>query len=402
MLRVFFAHDSLLSISSSSCEFCFTQSNFPLMKLKGKVKFVNKDKSLFFPTLRKRVDTYFKDNNISKEGDASMLTKSIILLLGYVVPFMLLLALTPSLGISLVLWLVMGVCLAGIGMSVMHDANHGAYSKNKTMNYLMGHSVNLVGGSAFNWKLQHNILHHTYTNVVHMDEDIQDRVMLRFSPHTDVKLYHKLQWIYAFFFYGLLTLYWVILKDFVQYVGFIRSGVNANSKSENRVVLAKIVVMKVLYFFSMLVAPTLLFGIPFWEVLLGFVLMHFVGGIILSVVFQLAHTVEGTSHPLPCENGTIENDWAIHQLNTTANFSRNSKLLSWYVGGLNFQIEHHLFPRICHIHYPALAEIVRQTAEEFDIPYLENKTFLTAVRSHLATLHRFGRLELPHLKEVMA
>jgi linoleoyl-CoA desaturase len=372
------------------------------MKLKGKVKFVNKDKSLFFPTLRKRVDAYFTENNLPKSGNSRILIKSIILLLLYLVPFALLLALTPGLGVSLMLWFVMGIGVAGVAMSVMHDANHGAFSKSKTLNYLMAHSVNLLGASAFNWKLQHNILHHTYTNVVEMDEDIDDMVFMRFSPHTNVRFFHKVQWAYAFFFYGLLTLYWVTLKDFLQFFRFIRSGVNAHSKAENRVAFAKIVAFKVLYFFSILVAPTLLFGISFLEVLLGFLLMHFVAGIILSTVFQLAHTVEGTSHPLPCDSGIIENDWAIHQLNTTANFARKSKLLSWYVGGLNFQIEHHLFPRICHVHYPAVAEIVKETAAEFNIPYLESKTFVQAVRSHLNTLHRFGRLRLPNLNEVMA
>jgi linoleoyl-CoA desaturase len=372
------------------------------MKLKGKVKFVNKDKSLFFPTLRKRVDAYFTENNLSKTGNSQLLTKSIVLLLLYLVPFAGLLAFTPGLGISLILWFVMGIGVAGVAMSVMHDANHGAFSKSKTMNYLMAHSVNLLGASAFNWKLQHNILHHTYTNVVEMDEDIDDMVFMRFSPHTNVRFYHKLQWVYAFFFYGLLTLYWVILKDFLQFFKYIRSGVNANSRAQNRNAFLKIIAFKVLYFFSILVAPTLLFGIPFWEVLLGFVLMHFVAGIILSTVFQLAHTVEGTSHPLPCESGIIENDWAIHQLSTTANFARKSKLLSWYVGGLNFQIEHHLFPRISHVHYPAIAEIVKQTASEFNLTYIESKTFLQAVRSHLSTLHRFGRLRLPNLNEVMA
>ncbi|PRY14270.1 linoleoyl-CoA desaturase [Pontibacter ummariensis] len=372
------------------------------MKLKGKVKFINKDKSLFFPTLRKRVDTYFQENNLSKTGNASILTKSIILLLLYLVPFALLLAFAPGLSVSLLLWLAMGVGVAGVAMSVMHDANHGAFSKSKVINYLMAHSVNLLGGSAFNWRLQHNILHHTYTNVVEMDEDIDDMVFMRFSPHTKVRFYHKLQWVYAFLFYGLLTLYWVVLKDFVQFFRFIRNGVNANSKAQNSIAFTKIVVFKVLYFFAMLVAPTLLFGIPFWEVLVGFLLMHFVAGIILSTVFQLAHTVEGTSHPLPNASGAIENDWAIHQLNTTANFSRKSKLLSWYVGGLNFQIEHHLFPRICHVHYPALAGIVKETAAEYGIPYIESRTLMQAVRSHVNTLHRFGRLRLPSLNEIMA
>jgi linoleoyl-CoA desaturase len=372
------------------------------MKLKGKVKFVNKDKSLFFPTLRKRVDAYFSENKLPKYGNTNIMVKSIILLLLYVIPFVALLTFTPHVAISLVLWIVMGIGAAGVAMSVMHDANHGAFSKSKTMNYLMAHSVNLLGASAFNWRLQHNILHHTYTNVVEMDEDIDDMVVLRFSPHTKVKFIHRLQWAYALFFYGLLTLYWVTLKDFIQFFKYIKSGVNASSGSENTVAFIKIVAFKILYFFSILVAPTLIFDIPFWEVLLGFLVMHFTVGIILSTVFQLAHTVEGTTHPLPGETGVIENDWAIHQLNTTANFARKSKWLSWYVGGLNFQIEHHLFPRISHVHYPAIADIVKQTASEFNLTYIESKTFLQAVRSHLNTLHRFGRLQLPNLNEVMA
>lgn len=370
------------------------------MKLKGKVKFVNKNKSLFFPTLRKRVDAYFVENQLSKTANATMVIKSIVLLAGYILPFVALLVWQPAMGVTMALWLLMGLCLAGIGMSVMHDANHGAYSSSKTVNYLMGHSLNLVGGSAFNWKLQHNILHHTYTNVVEMDEDIQDRLVLRFSPHTKVKFYHQLQWVYAFVFYGLLTLYWVLAKDFIQYFLFKKNGVNANSEAENNKMLLKMVILKVVYFFTMLVAPTLLFGIPFLQILLGFLLMHFVAGIILTVVFQLAHTVEGTSHPRPSADGTIENDWAIHQLNTTVNFSKNNKWLSWYVGGLNFQIEHHLFPRVCHVHYPAIAQIVRETAAEYDIPYMENDTFFDALKSHIATLHRFGRL--PNINEAIA
>ncbi|WP_299758123.1 acyl-CoA desaturase [uncultured Pontibacter sp.] len=370
------------------------------MKLKGKVKFVSKDKNLFFATLRKRVDAYFKENNIPKTANTAMVVKSVVLLLMYVLPFVAILALQPAWPLSLLLWFVMGLGVAGIGMSVMHDANHGAFSSNKKVNFLMGHTLNLVGGSAFNWKLQHNILHHTYTNVVEMDEDIQDRLVLRFSPHTKVKFFHKLQWVYAFMFYGLLTLYWVVAKDFVQYGLFIKNGVNVNTASENKSMLLKLVIMKLLYFFVVLAVPTLFFGIPFLEVLLGFLLMHFVAGIILTVVFQLAHTVEGTSHPRPDAHGNIENDWAIHQLNTTVNFSRNNKLLSWYVGGLNFQIEHHLFPRVCHVHYPAIAHIVKETAAEFNIPYLENETFLKAVRSHIATLHRFGRL--PNINEAIA
>lgn len=370
------------------------------MQRKGAVKFINKEKSLFYPTLTKRVDAYFRENNISKHANRTMVIKTVVLLLVYLLPFVLLLSLQPPLWLSLILWFIMAIGVGGIGMSVMHDGNHGAYSSNRRVNFIMGHMANLLGASAFNWKLQHNVLHHTFTNVTHMDEDIDDKLsLLRFSPHTPVKRAHRLQWLYAFFFYGIPTLYWVTVKDFVQFAKHIRSGVNTNTRSENISMLFRISAIKVVYFFVLMIVPVVFLGIPFYEVLIGFLLMHFVAGVVITVIFQLAHTVEGTDHPLPNESGVIENDWAIHQVRTTANFAPDNKWLSWYIGGLNYQIEHHLFPGISHVHYPKIAAIVRQTTEEFGIPYLENSTFWQAIRSHIITLKRFG--QMPHLDEAI-
>lgn len=363
------------------------------MKAQSSVRFVSKDKNLFFPTLKKRVDTYFKSQNLSKYSNRALIVKSIILTAVYLVPFAAWLWLQPPTGVSLLLWFVMGIGMAGLGMSVMHDACHGAYSENEKVNYWIGSIyLNMLGGSTFNWNLQHNVMHHMYTNVVHLDEDVNDKLVLKFSPHTPIKLFHQFQWLYAFLFYGILTLYWVTLKDFVNFITFTNNGVNKNTKAQNVLTLSKIIVAKIAYYAFFFGIPIVLFGIPFYQVLVGFLMMHFVGGIILTTVFQLAHSVEGTSHPLPNEKGIIENDWAIHQMNTTVNFSRHNKLLSWYVGGLNFQVEHHLFPKISHVHYPQLSEIVKETAEEFGVPYLENPTFGQALRSHIANLHHLGRL----------
>ncbi|HMT28840.1 MAG TPA: acyl-CoA desaturase [Bacteroidia bacterium] len=369
------------------------------MNIKGQVKFVDKEKNLFFSTLKRRVDDYFTVNHISKHANATMIIKTISLLLMYIGPYLMIVLVQPSFLIMNLLWLVMGFGLAGIGMSIMHDANHGAYSSNKFVNYLMGHTLNFVGGSVFNWKLQHNILHHTYTNVAHMDDDIDDKLVLRFNPHTKVKSYQKLQYIYAFLFYGILTIYWALLKDFIQFAKYTKNGVNPSTKKENAIILIRMTIDKIFYFFISIGIPVMA-GIPFWYVFTGFMIMHFAAGIILTVVFQLAHTVEGTTHPLPNENGDIENCWAIHQMNTTVNFSRGSKILTWYLGGLNYQVEHHLFPRICHVHYPKIAPIVKQTAEEFGVPYMENETFGIAFRSHMNTLKRFGRL--PDINEAIA
>jgi len=370
------------------------------MQHKGTVKFINKEKSVFYPTLTKRVDAYFRENNISKFANRTMVLKTIALLLVYLLPFVVLITLQPPFWVSLILWFIMAIGVGGIGMSIMHDGNHGAYSSNRHINYITGHMANLLGASAFNWKLQHNVLHHTFTNVTHMDEDIDDKLsMLRFSPHTPVYRVHRLQWLYAFVFYGIPTLYWVTVKDFVQFIKHIRSGVNTHSKAKNIGIITKISLVKVVYFFVFMVLPVFILGMSFLEVLAGFVLMHVVAGVLITLIFQLAHTVEGTDHPLPNENGVIENDWAIHQMRTTANFAPHNKWLSWYIGGLNYQIEHHLFPGISHVHYPKIAPIVKETAEEFNIPYVVNPTFWDAVRSHIATLKRFG--QMPHLDEAI-
>ena len=369
------------------------------MSLKGQVKFVNKDKNQFFSVLKKRVDNYFIENKVSKYGNGTMYFKTFALLAMYLLPFVYILLYNPPIWTSLLLWFIMGIGMAGVGMSIMHDANHGAYSSNKTVNSVIGSVLYLLGGSPYNWKLQHNILHHTYTNVTHMDEDIADKPMLRFSPHTEVKKVHKYQWLYAFFFYGITTLYWVTAKDFVQFGRYIKNGVANNTKAEIRNIWIELIVSKLLYFAFFFFVPIYFFNIPFGEVLGGFLLMHFVAGTTLTVIFQLAHSVEETTHPMPNENGIIENDWAIHQLNTTVNFSRNNKLLSWYIGGLNFQVEHHLFPRISHIHYPQLSNIVKATCEEYNIPYLEQKTFGGALKSHINYLQELGKM--PDLNEAI-
>ncbi len=363
------------------------------MKAQTQIRFNNDvDKNSFSATLRRRVDAYFKENNVSKYANSTMVIKTTSLMLMYILPFIAMIYFQPSFVICLGLWAIMGLGVAGIGMSVMHDANHGAYSSNKFINTLMGHSLNLIGGAVLNWKLQHNVLHHTYTNITHHDDDIADRLVLKFSPHTPVKSYHFMQYVYAFFFYGLLTFYWVVAKDFVQYFKFISGGVNKNSSSENIIFFIKIVITKVAYLAVIFGVPCLLFNFAFSEVFIGFFLMHFIAGVILTVVFQLAHTLEGTAHPMPNSEGVIENDWTVHQLQTTANFSPDSSFITWYVGGLNYQVEHHLFPTICHVHYPNIAPIVEATAKEFGVPYLVNHKFFDALQLHIDLLYRIGRM----------
>jgi len=365
------------------------------VKKKGKVKYTGS--SEFFSTLKKRVDNYFIENKLSRNFNAHMVYKTIIMLSMYFVPYALIMTNWFSPLAMLPLAILMGIGFAGVGMGVQHDANHGAYSKKNWVNRMLGYTLNAIGGNVFTWKLQHNILHHTYTNVHNMDDDLEAGAMLRFSPHAELKKVHKYQHLYASFFYSILSINWVFKKDFHQLFKYKRNGVAAVNGMDFFKEFCILVGSKLVYYIYFIVLPLVFLDITWWQYIIGFLAVHFTAGFIVSVIFQLAHIVEGPLHPKPDEKGSIENNWAVHQLETTADFARNNKLVTWYLGGLNFQVEHHLFPRICHVHYRALSDIVKQTAKEFNLPYFEKKSFRGAVWSHIRLLRMFGREEKPEV-----
>lgn len=359
--------------------------------MKQRIKFLNTDKSQFFDVLRKRVDEYFVENKISPYANAQMVFKTIVMLSVYFVPYTLIITNSVGLFGMWICSIIMGVGLAGIGMSVMHDAVHGAYSSNKTINNIVAKTLYLIGGNHKNWETQHNVIHHTYTNIYGHDQDVDDIMITRFSPQGKHLAIQKFQVIYVFFFYSMMTIYWCSFKDFVQYFNFIKSGHLKLSKKQQAKDMLYLAMWKIFYFGYSFAIPLFLTDLTFVQVLIGFLSMHVVAGLILSIVFQLAHVVENTTFPVPNETGNIENDWAIHQLQTTADFSSNDPLITFYVGGLNYQAVHHLFPRICHVHYPKIAPIVEQTAKEFGLTYLNNGSFAKAFVSHMRMLSRLGR-----------
>ncbi|MDQ3048813.1 MAG: acyl-CoA desaturase [Bacteroidota bacterium] len=362
--------------------------------MKQKIKFINKDKTQFYNTLKTRVDNYFTENNISQHANANMVFKTIVMLSLYFIPVALIYSQTLGVWGLWACSAVMGLGLAGIGMSVMHDANHDAYSANPTINKLIAMSLTFVGGDNRNWKTQHNILHHTYTNIYEHDRDIDNKVIMRFSPAGDYKPIQRFQVIYVFFFYSIMSLYWIMAKDIVQYIQFNKEGQHRDSTAQKALTLARIIFWKSVYFTYMIVLPIVVLDISWVYVIIGFLTMHTIAGLILSIVFQLAHVVEETKFPMPDEKGNIENEWAIHQLETTADFSRDSWFITYYVGGLNYQAIHHLFPRICHVHYPKIAPIVEATAKEFGVPYIYNETFGKAFASHMRIISKLGRDEV--------
>ncbi len=354
------------------------------------VKFNTKDRPEFFRELHRRVNQYFRDNQISKHANFNMVFKTTFMLALYSIPLVIMLTgVVKSFWVMLFLWILMGFGMSGIGLSVMHDANHGSYSNKDWVNRMLGYLLNYIGGYHINWKIQHNVLHHSYTNVHEFDDDISKGIM-RFSPDQEARTMYRFQAFYAPLLYGLMTIYWLILKDFQQLVRYDRKNLLEGQGLKLGQAISHVVFNKLWYIVLTLVLPIMLIDLPWWQVLIGFLTMQFICGLILALIFQPAHVLEETEFFKVDENGSVENNWAIHQMRTTANFANRSRFFSWFVGGLNFQIEHHLFPNICHVHYRKISKIVKATAEEYNVPYHQHPTFGGALWSHFSHLHRLG------------
>jgi linoleoyl-CoA desaturase len=289
--------------------------------------------------------------------------------------------------LALPLAISLGLSAAAIGFNVQHDGNHRAYSGRRWINTLTAMTLDLLGGSSYLWARKHNSIHHSYTNIVDHDDDINLGLLGRLAPHQKRLPFHRLQQYYLWALYGFIHIKWILFDDFRDLiVGRIGGHRLARPRGWD---LATFVGGKVVALSLTFVIPLLLH--PVSTVLVFYAVASGVLGVVLSVVFQLAHCVEEAAFPLPLEDtGRMENTWAVHQVETTVDFARGNRLISWYVGGLNFQIEHHLFPQICHVHYPALAPVVQETCREYGVKYVAHETFLAGVASHFRWLRRMG------------
>ena len=352
------------------------------------IKFSKDHATLFIKDLKSQVQAYFDSKNISSKANSEMVIKTIALLTMTFGSYALIMSNQVPLFGMWGLAALMGIGVAGIGFSISHDALHGAYSSNKYVNRVLGFTFELVGASAYLWKIKHNVVHHTYTNIQGVDDDIDLSPLLRLSYESPHYFYQKHQHIYAFIAYGFSTLQWVFIKDFRN---LLKKNLGPYTKINHPIHEVLILLgMKVFYYLYMIVLPLLVLDITWWQFVIGFMTVHFFAGVILSIVFQLAHVVEGPEQFSCDESGVMEDAWLVHEMKTTANFDRNNKLLNWYVGGLNFQIEHHLFPKICSIHYPAISPIIQRVAEKHNIPYHYHPTLGKAILSHYRMLRQLG------------
>jgi linoleoyl-CoA desaturase len=348
----------------------------------------NSRHSAFYNELKKSVEDYFLSHKIKKTGNWKLFIKTAVLIPSAILIYILLLSVDMPALPGIMLSGLLGFILASVGFNVMHDACHGSYSDRKWLNDTLGLTLNALGGNAFIWKFKHNIIHHTYTNVDGVDDDIAKSPIMRQCSTQKWVPAHRYQYIYVTLVYAISSFAWVFIMDFSKYFTqrIYRTDLQKMSLNEHLVFW----ISKLLYVVFYIAIPVMVVGWQAWAI--GFAAMHVMLGFTLAIVFQLAHVVEHAEFEwAPGDIKQIENEWAIHQVKTTANFAPKNVFISWFVGGLNYQVEHHLFPRVSHIHYPQISKLVKAACKKYDLPYNEYDTMSEAVASHFRMMKLLGR-----------
>ena len=331
----------------------------------------NPRKNEFFKTLRTRIYGYFEENNISQYANTEMIVKTVFAILAWAGTYTLIMSdvLSSNFWLLLLGFLLLGFVNIFIAFNIMHDACHNAYSASKRVNKILGYSMNFIGGNAYLFTKMHNA-HHAFVNIHGIDVTLETHGFFRFTPHEPWKPKHKWQHIYTPILYTLAMIHWVTVKDFKWM--FLEHSIGNEKKIKHpRAEYFVLIVSKIFYFGATLALPLIFLSAPWWWVLIAWVNLHLLPSLTFALIFQVTHVYDGTHYPLPDDKGSIENNYAIHVLETTADFSRKNKLGTWLMGGINIHVIHHLFPQICHVHYMKLTEIIKETCDEYGLMYKE-------------------------------
>jgi len=401
--------------------------------------------SPFYPTLKQRVVTRLRELHKARRGGAEIYLKSIMLLTWfwgslYVMCF------AQSFQVALLGAVSMGAAASFVGTCIQHDGSHGAFSPYSHLNKAAGWTLDMIGASAFTWEFQHMLGHHPYTNLLDVEGDartdgglaaaadglnIQENDPDVFSSFPFVRMHpsHKRQWIhryqhiYAPVLFSLMTLSKVYHQDWDLWKNKRLYHINAECRYGERWNSARFLIMKVLSCGYMLVLPCWcrgsLSGVPLY--LVG----HLVCGEMLALMFIVNHVIEGVAFAkrerddkgkiLPEKPATAEgvtpmeatnkmtddkvvplNDWAAVQCQTSVNWAAGSWFWSQFSGGLSHQIEHHLFPGLCHTNYVHIQSVVEETCAEFGVPYQNEASLGIAIVKMLRHLKNLGTQDFPH------
>jgi linoleoyl-CoA desaturase len=338
--------------------------------------------------LKRRVHAYLDQHEIKSTGNRKLFSKAIILISLFVITYIHLVFFTPSNVIAITECAFFGCLIAAIGFNVMHDGSHGSFSKYAWLNKLASSSISVLGASRFMWGMKHVTIHHTYTNIDGVDDDIEVGVLMRMAPTQKHYLLHRFQHVYFWILYMLLYIFWIFFADYKKYFSKKIGSISFKSMTIGEHI--EFWMVKIYHAIFFVILPIYMVGWMNWFI--GFLVSTFVAGFALSIVFQLAHTVDETTFPVAQQpENKMPDEFAAHQIQTTANFATKSKLISWLVGGLNFQIEHHLFPKISHVHYPAISKIVKEACADFKLKYNEYPTMLSAIKAHVNFLRAMSK-----------
>ena len=345
----------------------------------------------FSKVLVQRVNDYFQACQSSKHANLEMISKTILGFTLWIATYLWLMTGRFSpLEVSGV-YVLHGIAQLYMAFNIAHDANHGAYSKSKRVNRVLGYVFDLVGVS-YMWRLMHNDAHHAFVNIQGADTALVSGNVFRFSPHDKRRSFHRYQHLYAPFVYCLPTLDWVLTKDY-RWLFYEKGFGNRKIIQHPRNELILLLVGKAFYCTYMLVLPLLYLSVPWYSIIFGFIVMHFFLGFTIALIFQPNHFNEDSSFPEVDEGGYISNNYIKHILDNTIDYARGNPLANWLLGGLNLHVIHHMFPGMCHVHYPALTKIIKSTAEEYGLIYRETQTITGAFVTHLRWLKILGRMD---------
>lgn len=344
------------------------------------------EKDNFIKDYRSRVNEYFKQKGISQYANREMKIKTVFAFMAWLAVYALIMSDVLS---AYPIALILGFTLLGfvnifIAFNVVHDACHNAYSKSRKTNKILGLSMNFIGGNAYLFTMMHNA-HHAFVNIHGIDVTLESHGLFRFTPHEPHKKFHRWQHIYTPIIYALAMLHWAIVKDWKWFYQEKHIGNQKNIKHPKSEFWT-LLIGKVVYFGLTLALPMIFLSAEWYWILIGWVNIHLLPGLTFAVMFQATHVYNGTTYPLPDKEGNIENNYALHVLATTADFSRKNRVGTWLMGGINIHVVHHIFPTICHVHYPQLTQILKDTCEEYGIEYQENPNLWVAFSKHMQML----------------
>jgi linoleoyl-CoA desaturase len=342
------------------------------------------DAASFPKVLRRRLDRFFAEQNISPKADLAMWVKIATGLAVLASSWIALYAFRPDSWKFVGLYVLGGLAQTFLLLNIAHDSNHNAISSAPTVNKTLNYVFDLCGISSYMWRILHHRGHHSCVNVTGEDDALTGRGLLRFTPHDPLTPLQRFQHIYALLLYALFSLDYVFVRDFECF--FFPSHDYLKTKHPLREYFV-LFAGKAFYLTYMLILPVLVLGKSVWLVGGAFLLVHLIIGLSVSLVFQTTHTVDGTYFPEG--RGEFENS-VYHIFATTADYATTNPVVGWFAGGLNHHIVHHLCPFVCHTHYAPLTQIVKETAAEFGIPYRQHPTMTRAIWHHLVLLKQLG------------